>query len=414
MPGDFVKDFRLNQLDLTTCKGETINLRFVLVELSVFETIWSNQITCDLFVNDANNLIMNLPILGFEDLSLSFETPGGGTWIKKMRLMRITDRRLTRERELGYILHFVTPEAITNMKTRVSKSYKGKLISDIVNDLHYNWLGGGAAEIETTKFQHHIIIPKIFPVHAINWLCTRANSATYEGANYLYYQDKDKFRFVSMESRLIQPAAKKYLFQVANVRKDTADGYKPRDLAQDVLAAEVYTFDNHLDILDNLRAGMYGNELYVHSQQRKLWKDFTFDYPSSFDTYKHLYPSNYLESRARQDLNVPDSKLKLHGDGRPSEYPFLPEKWIPARISQLQQLANIRLTITVPGDSDRKCGEVVEFILPSPEPPLHNQQIDDKYYKGRFLIAAVRHKIDVDKYVTVLELIKDSVFTAFP
>jgi hypothetical protein len=100
--------------------------------------------------------------------------------------MRITDRALVRERELAYILHFVTPETITNLKTRVSKSYKGMIISDIVDDLHNNWLSGGPIDIEPTKFQHHIIIPNISPIQAINWLCTHANSAGYKGSNYLY------------------------------------------------------------------------------------------------------------------------------------------------------------------------------------------------------------------------------------
>ncbi len=68
----------------------------------------------------------------------------------------------------------------------------------------------------------------------------------------------------------------------------------------------------------------------------------------------------------------------------------------------------------VPGDSERTIGEVVEFNLPSPEPPVNNQQVDDKFYRGKFLVQSVRHIIDIDKYRTVLELVKDSVFTQYP
>jgi hypothetical protein len=198
------------------------------------------------------------------------------------------------------------------------------------------------------------------------------------------------------------------------VRKDEL-GHKPQDFETNVIAVEAYSFDHQSDILDNMRTGMYGNELLTHSHSRKVWRRYTFDYPSSFDQYKHLYPGNYLESKARQDTNKKDSMLKLHSTGHDQDnYPFLPEKWIPIRISQLQQLHNIKLTVTLPGDSERTVGEVVEFMLPSPEPPIKNEQINDKYYKGRYLVQSVRHIIDQEKYRTVLELVQDSVYTPYP
>jgi hypothetical protein len=409
----YTGDFEIVNLLLTTVDGQSYNLRFVMVEINVYEDIWSNQITVDLLVNDATNMIQNLPIFGFETLLLEFRAPNKELWSKTLRLVRITDRKLMRERQAGYILHFVTPEAVTNMKVRVSKSYKGKLISDIVDDLHNNWLQGGPIDIETTKFQHHIIIPKLYPCHAINWLCTHANPAAFNGANYLYYQDKNLFRFVTMESRLILPPSQIYLFQVANVRLDT-QGHKNQDFATNTVAAQVYTFDHYSDILENLQSGMYGNELYTHSHSRKIWRRYAFDYPGSFDDYKHLYPSNYLFNGKFND-NKPDSKLKLHSTGHDQDgYPFLPEKWIPCRISQLQQLQNLKLSITVPGDSERTVGQVVEFRFPSPEPPQNNQQIDDKYYSAKFLVQSVRHKIDANKYVTIMTLVKDSTKVHYP
>jgi len=311
-------------------------------------------------------------------------------------------------------LHCVTPEAVTNLKTRVSKSYKGKLISDIVTDIHTNFLGGGPIEVEQTMNQQHILIPMIYPTHAINWLATRAKPIAYEGANYLYYEDRDKFRFVTLESRLEREPVKKYLFQVANVRKDEK-GHKPQELETNMIAVEAYTFDHHSDLLENMQSGMYGNELLTHSHAKKQWKRHTFDYPSTFDKYKHLYPGNYLESKVKPDVNAKDSRLKLHPTGHDIDsYPALPESWIPIRISQLQQVNNIRLTVTLPGDSDRTVGQVVEFMLPSPEQPIKNEQVEDKYYTGKYMVQTVRHIIDQIQYRTVLELVKDSVYKAYP
>jgi len=409
MPQDFPKDFELVRLDLINAAGERASLRFVFLEMSWFECIWNNNITVKLLINDATNLLMNFPVFGYETLDIAFRTPDKGLIEKTLRLHRITNRELVKERELAYVLHFVTHEAITNLKLKVSKAYKGKLISDIVDDIHNKWLLGGPIEIEPTTYQHHIIIPNLFPVHAINWLCTRANSANYKGANYLYYEDSTKFRFVTIESRLAQEPSISYLFQTANVRKDDDTSHKSRDFETDIIAAEAYEFDNVSDVLDNMQTGMYGNELYVHSQNRKLWEYYNFDYPTSFDQYKHLYPGNLLESRVKGDTNSAMSKSKLHSDGNQTDYPFKPQAWIPPRISQLQQLQNIVTRITVPGDSDRTVGQVVKFNLPSPEPPIDNKQIDDKYYKGKYLIASLHHIIDPNRFLTTMELVKDSV-----
>jgi hypothetical protein len=122
-----------------------------------------------------------------------------------------------------------------------------------------------------------------------------------------------------------------------------------------------------------------------------------------------LYQTNYLFNDKFSD-NKPDSKLKLHSTGHDQDgFPFLPDMWIPCRISQLQQLQNIKVGIMVPGDSERTVGQVVEINIPSPEPPLNGtEQVNDKYYSGRFLIQSLRHKIDTKKYMTIMEVVKDS------
>jgi hypothetical protein len=411
---DYTKDFEIVELKLTTATGETIDLKFKLIELNVFEDIWNNQTTGNLVINDAQNMLMNGPIFGYETLDVAFRTPGLTLYRKQFRVIRVTDQEQGKDRELFYTIHFVTPEAVINLTQRVSKSYKSKKISDIVTDIHTTYLGG-AIDAEDTKYQHHVIIPMINPCHAINWLCTRANSSSYEGANYLYYEDKDTFRFVSMESRLEQPTVKKYGQQVSNVRKDNVVGHRPQELELNVLSIEKYKFANQSDILENIQSGMYGNELLTHSHTRKLWKRYTFDYPTSFDNYKHLHPGNKLYSDSKGNIATKDSRLKLHSTGYDLDgYPFVPEQWIPVRISQLQQLQNIRLIVSIPGDSERTIGQVVEMELPSPESPVKKEQVKDKYYRGRFLIQSLRHRINQDAYYTDMELVKDSTYQKYP
>lgn len=412
---DYTKDYELVKLDITPVTGgQPFSLRYVFLELAVYEELFNNNITMDLTLNDANNMLMNMPIFGYETILVEFRTPDKELWSKTFRVIKVSDRILMKDRQQGFILHCVTPEAIMNMQTRATKAYKGKLISEMVEDIHTNILGGGPIEIEKTKYQHHKIVPSVSPVQAINWLSTCANSSQFEGSNYLYYEDRNSFKFVSMESRVSQPPAQTYLFQPANVRKDGNLNHKSPDFETNTVAVEHYTFKNHSDIIENMQSGMYGNELLTHSHAKKQWQRYKFDYQKSFNDYKHLH-ENHLDSKMRPDANAFNSKLKLQSTGHDADsYDFLSEKWLPMRISQLQQLHNTHLELVVPGDSERTVGEVVTFNLPSPEQPIDNKQVEEKYLSGNYLIQSIRHIIDQNKYRTVMTLIKDSVPEQYP
>jgi hypothetical protein len=94
------------------------------------------------------------------------------------------------------------------------------------------------------------------------------------------------------------------------------------------------------------------------------------------------------------------------------------ERWLLPRDSQRQGLfENIRLVITVPGTTDVTVGDIVEVQLPAVEPVTKsNPQKMDQYYSGRYLVSTVRHRIQQsdNAFYTIMEVVKDSVFTAYP
>lgn len=367
-------------------------------------------------ISDTKNRLSNwagessAPIFGFETLHITLETPGKGSMTKDFRIYSITDRHLGKDRNLVYVLNFVADEAWKNYNKRVSKSYKNKRIHEIVQDV-YGQLGGGSIQVEPTKFNHHIIIPNLHPIQAINWLSTRANPASYQGSNYLFWQTFDSHYWWPVEKLLEKGPKQSILFQPANVRQ--SGGYHAREVNLDIEAIQEYKFDNYSDVRENQEQGMYGSELITHSHVRKKWERYTWDYVGQFDKHKHLYPGNKLYSNSRQDLNKKENKFKLHTTGV-DPFLFQVDRWLLDRVSQLQQLQNVKLTVHVPGNSNLRVGDVINYDMPSPEPPVSNQQQIDKYYRGKFLISGIRHKVNQKEYVTGLELIKDSVFTAYP
>ena len=81
----------------------------------------------------------------------------------------------------------------------------------------------------------------------------------------------------------------------------------------------------------------------------------------------------------------------------------------------MQQIDNIKLNITISGDTTRKVGDVLNLELPSIEPVLGDGTIPmDKLYNGRYLVTGLRHKIDSSSHVMVMEVVKDSYFSSLP
>ena len=90
------------------------------------------------------------------------------------------------------------------------------------------------------------------------------------------------------------------------------------------------------------------------------------------------------------------------------------EKTLQNRISQMQQINNIKLNITISGDTTRKVGDVLDLVLPSVEPLTDGSVPMDKMYNGRYLVTGLRHKIDNASHLMVMEVVKDSYFSSLP
>ncbi len=406
------------------------DIRFMFVEMNIYEQLFSNGMSGSMVISDATNMIHNMPIFGFETIEIVFSTPDREDFTHTFRIYKIENKALVNEREQIYMLHLISGELFQDRLTRVSKSYNGKLISDIVQDLQENYLASFFTNLEPTKYMHQIVIPNLNPMEAIRWLSVRSNSASFPGSNYVYYENKAGYNFVSIES-LVQngnPAVQTYHVRPSNLRLPRAGnpGHESSDDKEIEVGVDDYVFKNHIDTLESVMMGMYGNRLITHNIIRKRFFTADFSYTDTYPQYHHLEQNTatnelkkfsgktFLSDQAGS-LNGPNALYKLFPSGQQSEdYPNQVENWIQERISRLQQIHNIEVDVTVPGDSRRKIGDVVKFMLPSPEQMKSNQLQMDIFYQGRYLITSLRHIINKHEYVCKMTLTKDSVFEPHP
>ena len=86
------------------------------------------------------------------------------------------------------------------------------------------------------------------------------------------------------------------------------------------------------------------------------------------------------------------------------------EEVLGKRTSQKLQMRSIVISFTVPGDSTREVGDLIYFSYPTERAEVRDTGMmeEHKYYSGRYLITAIRHRITSNEYTMIIEASKDS------
>ena len=69
-------DYNLPHIDLINHKGEAIDLKFIFIELNLYESIYKNAVTGTLIITDAKNQIGRLEVQGLERIAFKLSSPG--------------------------------------------------------------------------------------------------------------------------------------------------------------------------------------------------------------------------------------------------------------------------------------------------------------------------------------------------
>jgi hypothetical protein len=413
-------DFELTEIVIESTNGTEIDIVDLMVELNVYENIHNSCISADIAVYESLNIVKHTPITGHEWIRFSYRTPNQQVISLRLRIFKVSNKQMESMHSQVFVLHCTDNIDFLNARTRISKAYKGKLISDIAQDVQTNFLASSFNFLEPTQNLHHIIPGYWTPFKTMNFLASRANSTQYAGSNFVYYQTVDGFNFLSIEKLCDIKPLNTYMLQPANIRDTTvSEGYIPRTVDSDQKAIQSFKFESTFDTLENATHGMYTNDLLWHDIQKKQFGENVFNYPNSYDKYKHVELNNVTGGLSELWTTPSDFDNDSYGEmrfmpiGLPNQENYTTQ-WIQQRISQMQQLQNVRLTAVIPGDSTRRAGDLIQIVLPSPESNVQDQiQLED-YFTNRYLVVGLRHQINRTQYTTTMELIKDSVYKAFP
>lgn len=423
----YAQDFSLETLNFLTASGQRFELKKLLVDMSYYEDLYSFTASGYITITDSQGFIELFQLTGNEFIEVNFGKVKNGpnNNIQLFRVYKIGDKKPSGNLNTEtYTLYFCSEELLLSEQIKISKSYTGYKISDIVENILVDRLRVSKDKIniiEPTTGLYDFVIPRLKPFEAISWLSTYARPAGNGsiGADMLFFETKDGYNYRSLQSMFKEEPYATYKYQAQNIEMDK------QSFKEKTISVLDYEFVKTYDSVNEISSGTFANRLISIDPLTRTYKITDFNYSKYKDQAVSLNDgdvSNALKNRlGLTQYETYDATLKValsnSGQNDAAYFKEIPgsvakniavETYVPNRTAQIA-LANYTVVkITIPGDPGLTVGRTIEFNLMSLKPETREKQLD-KFYSGKYLVTAVRHIIQPNKYQTVVEISKDSV-----
>jgi hypothetical protein len=450
------KTFKPNEIDLQSIvliahnQTTVLDVKHMVHELNVYESIYSKAVKADLVIEDSIGLIERMPLVGDEWCMIKFKTPKYEKAFQMIfRVYKISDRKIETERTHLYAIELVTNEFLAVMKHEINDTWIGKSGDEIVRSVFENYMNSENPEnkkrkLVTEKAGNAITLKATMmnPLSVIDYVGGESQATENVHSNYLFFEDHEQFHWTTIKTLLAGETKETFFLvdatkEVSNQRKQFTKSGNPLTHISSI------GFASGLDVIRNHTSGFYDNSMDAFDPITKSMSSANFingrDYNnektkttklSGFQpfTLNSKYAENTGYSHTRfivSHLNSGIDYIKSRIEPTESEgvvsypddqlwFPRQRHSFAPQKVYESAAMSQIRINITVPGNSDLKAGEIVELLIPQ------NTSDDFKDFvqsynlffgqenRAKFLVTDITHnyKFSEDKYISIIQLAK--------
>jgi len=463
-----IQDVRVNNLSISSALSD-FDLSPFLVELNVEENLFKTSMTGSIVLSDSYNIPAKFPIVGeeFVNIDISLSGVDGRSddtfYTVKTPNMYVNslDARYFSTKEPKaqvFTLDLISEQYISNIHSKVSKSYHNTTISNIVTDIYNQYLynlpdsngvTGSSKQllIEPTDKIESLIIPNLHPLEAIKWLTQRAIQKDNAGVNYVFYETIDNCNFISLNKLSEREAAFTYKYFP---RTKDSEGVELG--ARGIYRINKLHFVRNFDRADNAINGLYASKLVTHDIVKKKITQYDFNNYQNFVSLNHVgsFPvisSSDMELKSAENPRISfaphdknnnfpiidgkqisestDSHVvfypkhdKMYANNKDDLYDNKVEEWKLQRTAQIKSYDNITLMIEAAGNSFLRVGHTINVEVPSSESTDGDKNSDnylDKFLSGVYMVTAIKHtfnrtiaKDNKITYTMKIEITKDA------
>jgi hypothetical protein len=438
-------DVRIEQLTLISSDNKSIDLSEFLVELNIYEDIFSNYLQGNIVLTDSRNLIEKLNIHGEEVLIVKVRTPSLGeeSVIKKtFRTFKISDRKIIRDNNTqNFIIHFVSAELYVDVLLPLFTPFEGdietvveKIFNDYIATNTQFELSEDKTEVKVKPDLSPFIIlngisnrvkfvsPGWSPFKCINWLASKAIPTDGNAKNFLFFESSKAFYFGSIEFIFKNAIENNNIIGTYSIAASNLTGNdNKKNLSREYFLAKDVEMVSTVDQIQNFTNGFLANRLIYLDVHNKIYDLIDYDYVEEYKNQFHSsgkgdealppFSTNSLRNFATSISFYPKNP-KLF-DGFTDNINEKMDVIYGNRKSSLLDLSNLKMNITVPGRTDVEVGRLLYFLYPSlggkaDSDNTSSELQQDKLYSGYYLITAINHRINRHEHTMTMEIVKDS------
>ena len=435
----------IEQLKLVSSNNEVVDLTEFLVELNIYEDVFSSHLYGEVLLTDSRNLIDKLNIHGEEFLNVKLRTPSfdeKDIIEKTFRVFKISNREIVRDTNTqNFVLHFVSSELFYDILLPLFVPFEGN-ITDVVGEIFTNYIATSRnfniadSEKEITENERatdliiideaknkvKFVSPGWSPFKCINWLASKAIPKDGLARNFIFFESNKNFYFGTIENIFRNSYENnnyigRYYIAASNIRDN--DG-KP-NLNREMFLAKDVSMVETTDYIKNYTNGYLANRLIFLDVLNKEYELIDYDHIENYENQYHtsgkgeqaipIFKQDSFRNSATNISFYPKNP-KLFDDF-PDNVSEVMKEVYGNRKSSLLELTNIKMNITVPGRTDVEVGRMLYFDYPSlgaKDPSDTESSSQDKLYSGYYFITAIHHKVNKNEHTMTMEIVKDSLY----
>ena len=410
----FAGEVNLERCEIgSLASGKKIDVKNQILQLNVFEDIFSPFLTGTLSLSDSVDLTNGLPFSGEETLKLTISNPSIDVKINlDCYIYKMEDRFYVNERTVGYALHFISSEAIVDLNKKISRAYKGS-ITDIVKELV-----NGKSGLESKKFLNIESTPDNVkyvsnywsPIKNIGFVAKHCNNKN-RSPSFVFFENRTGFNYISLESLYQQNVTQSFSYN--NFTRQNTGSTSSKNIEEDFKRIYDITAPKTFDYMEDISSGKYASKMISYDLTTKRFKVEAYDFSNNFGKEKHLnqFPPVSAGVTKRYNSFLVDQLIHYDVHTGYGITTFNHANALRRQSLFLQAKSNV-VNITVPGRCDYTVGQKVELTIYKTQPVTQtdsNDDIKDKILSGYYIIAAINHTVNRDRHECDMELIKDTI-----
>lgn len=408
----------IKELAIVTKGGNTLDIRNIFEEISLFDTILFPVISGQILITDAIGLSKRLLFDGSETILIHLKKSDDTdqrTFKKAFKIYKQSNRQNITIQSESYILHFASDELMFSEQLRVNQYYEGtyskisiKILEDYLQ-VSKNRLNGFYTQSFGLK---KVVIPNLKPIDAIQWCCKRATDQL-QSPNFLFFENIDGFNFVSLSDLLPKNPVSDVKYQTKNIQNE--------DAQQEMSGARSFEVLTQTNFLERTKSGVNAGKFIGFDPITKSIQEQDFSYGSHYENMKHANKQpNFSEITNRDGstnsttYNSRKSVSLFTTNRKNSEYikshdPYSlttdenQNAFLFQRKAIIENLLSKRLKIVMPGNFQLSSGYNVNVDLPYMGAKSTDYTNKDVSITGKYLIVAARHIIGFEKFETIIE-----------